>query len=116
MGCFLGDAWESEELFEGGGDFAVVGGDDALGHLFEVVGFSFVESGFVDDLFEVVEVCLGEVVDGGVSGKKGWGDGVDDFIGALGGEDGSSEEFEGVSVMEGTGGFAVLLVETFEDL
>ncbi len=59
---------------------------------------------------------FGEGFGGGVFFEEGWGDEVDADIGALGGEDGGDEEFEGVAVIEGAFGVGVEALEFGDDL
>ena len=116
IGGFASGAGKVGEGFEGGWHFAAVLGKEGGTHGSDIFGFVAVEAGGADEGFEFL------LRDGGVVGRSAaareevFGDDIDPFIGALGGEDGGDEEFERVRMVEFAVGVGVDGREPFEKL
>jgi len=116
IGGFASGTGEVGEGFEGGWHFAAVLREECGTHGSDVFGFVAIEAGGADEGFEFLLRDGGVIGSGAAAREEVFGDDINPFIGALGGEDGGDEEFECVRVVELAVGVGVDGREPFEKL
>jgi hypothetical protein len=115
IGCLASHPWQAPELIHGAGYLAAVIGHHGLGHADEALGLVAEEPGGFDDLFQLGRVGPGQLDRGGVAPEQGGSDQIDPRVGALGREDGGTEQLVGVLVVQRATGVRVGLPEAGED-
>ena len=103
VGGFAADAGELDEFVHGLRDVSAMLVDEEPAAGADVFGLGAVEADGAEVVLEGGGIGLGVVARGAVFFEEGGGDFIDLHVGALRGEDGGDEEFEGI----GEGEFAV---------
>ena len=86
-----------------------------LSQAFDVFGLGFGQAQLAD---QTKDFCFAQCRHRrwiGPSGKQGWGDLIDLFVGALGAEQHSDQQREGIAVIQRDWCFGVLLVQPADD-
>lgn len=116
VGCFASDPWESGQFFKSAGNLSTMLCDECGSHSPDIGGFGPEEAEGVDDVLDILLGSIGELLRRGVFFEEAGSDGVDAFVGALGGENGGDGQLEGVFVDQGAFRRGIVPLERAGDL
>jgi hypothetical protein len=116
VGGFAGDTGKGEEGGHLGRNFATVFLFKEAGSFLDVGGFVAVEAGAAHQFFQFSTVGGGEGSSRWVAGEEGGGDFINEYVGALGGEDGGDEELEGGFMIEGAASIGVGVAQKGDEI